>query len=193
MYNFTRRLRRRFIWRKYFNFWWGDQIYRLNTVVEYFWRYDWHLNRYFTPRSYKYTSSECRWGISVLVIIFLSVCVYGCVSIANFVKYFKETRYWHCWGNVRLRTLVLLCTASTWGDCSFFLSLHFYFLLFVFVCLSVHLSVCLSVCLSIYQSMCVCLCVSVLVCLSVCLCGCLYVCLYVLCIYVCCLYCHQCL
>ena len=48
------------------------------------------LHKDFRSRSYKYTSSECPWGISVLVIIFLSVCMYGCVSIANFVKYFKK-------------------------------------------------------------------------------------------------------
>ena len=95
------------------------------------------------------------------------MCVYDCVSIANFVKYLK-TRYWHYWDNVRLRTLFLLYTASTWGDCSFFLSLHFYFLLFVFVCLSIYLSVCVSVCLSLCLSMCLSVCLSV--CASVCWC-----------------------
>ena len=84
-----------------------------------------------------------------------------------------KTRYWHFGGNVRLRTLVLLFTASTWGDCSFFLYLHFYFLLFVFVCFSVHLLVCLCVCVCVCHSAClsmyvsVCLCVCVFVCLSV--------------------------
>ena len=70
-----------------------------------------------------------------------------------------KMHYWHYLGNVRLHTLVLLFTASTWGDCSFFFSLHFYFLLFVSVCLSVHLlvcvcvrvSVCLSLCLSVFM------------------------------------------
>ena len=114
-----------------------------------------------------------------------------------------KTRYWHYWGNVGLRTLVLLFTASTWGDCSFFLSLHFYFLLFVFVCLSVHLLVCVCVCVSVCLSVCfsaclsvflsMCLSVYVSLCLYVCPCECLSVCHYVLRIYVCCLYCHKCL
>ena len=123
------------------------------------------------------------------------MCVYGCVSIANFVKYLK-TRNWHYWDNVRLRTLVFLFPASTWGDCSFFLSLHFYFLLFVFVCLSVHLlvcvcvyvcvCVCLSVCLSVSLpvSRSVYLCVSLSMCLCDCMSVCASVCLYVIMYYV---------
>ena len=99
-----------------------------------------------------------------------------------------KARYWHYWGNVRLRTLVLLFTASTWCDCSFFLSLHFYFLLFVFVCLSVHLlvcvcvSVCFSACLSVY--LCVCLSMCLCVCMSVCARVCLYVIMYYVYMYV---------
>ena len=132
-----------------------------------------------------------------LVIIFLSVCVSTLLTLLNTLK----TRYWHYWGNVRLRTQVLLFAASTWGDCSLFLSLHFYFLLFVFVCLSAHLlvcvcvSVCLSVSLPVCLTVCLSMCMSVYVslCLYVCLCECLSVCHYVLCIYVCCLYCHKCL
>ena len=109
-----------------------------------------------------------------------------------------KTHYWHYWGNVRLRTLVLLFTASTWGDCSFFLSLHFYFLLFVFICLSVHLLVCLSVCVCVCMSVCLSVCLSVslpvcrsvypCVCLSMCLCVCMSVrasvCLYVIMYYI---------
>ena len=101
----------------------------------------------------------------------------------------KRARYWHYWGNERLRTLVLLFTASTWGDCSFFLSLHFYFLLFVFVCLSVHLLVCVCVCVCVCLSVCLFLCLSVCrsvylcVCLSMCLCVCMSVCASV-CLYV---------
>ena len=110
-----------------------------------------------------------------------------------------KTHYWHYCGNVRLRTLVLLVTALTWGDCSFFLSLHFYFLLFVFVCLSVHLFVCVSVCLSVCLSVCisiylsiylsiypsiyvsVCLCVSMFVCLSVRVSVCMSLCIMYIC------------
>ena len=80
----------------------------------------------------------------------------------------------------RLRTLVILFTASTWVDCSFSLPYTL-----TFFCL--YVSVCLSICMSIYVS--VCLCISVFVCL----CECLSVCLNVLCIYVYCLYCHKCL
>ena len=96
-----------------------------------------------------------------------------------------KTRYWHYLGNVRLHTLVLLFTASTWGDCSFSLSLHFYFLLFVFVCLSVHLLVCVCVCLSVCLSVSLPVCRSVYlcVCLSMCLCVCMSVCASV-CLYV---------
>ena len=74
----------------------------------------------------------------------------------------------------------------------FFLSLHFNFLLFVFVCLSVHLfvcvcvCVCLSVCLSACMSVCLSVCLSTIyicVCLSMCLCVCLSVCANV-CLYV---------
>ena len=105
-----------------------------------------------------------------------------------------KTRYWHYWGNVRLRTLVLLFTASTWSDCSFFLSLHFYFLLFVFVCLSVHLLVCVCVCVSVCLSvslpvcrsfyLCVCLSMCLCVCMSVCASVCLYVIMYYVYMYV---------
>ena len=99
-----------------------------------------------------------------------------------------KTRYWHYWGNVGLRTLVLLFTASTWGDCSFFLSLHFYFLLFVFVCLSVHLLVCVCVCVCLSVSLPVCRSFYLCVCLSMCLCVCMSVrvsvCLYVIMYYV---------
>ena len=111
--------------------------------------------------------------------------MYGCVSIANFVKYLKKTRYWHYWGNARLRTLVLLFTASTWGDCSFFpfptllLSLVC-ICLFVCppacLCVCVRLSVCLSACLSVY--LCVCLSMCICVCISVCASVCLYVIMY---------------
>ena len=94
-----------------------------------------------------------------------------------------KTRYWQYWGNVRLRTLVLLFTASTWGDCSFFLSLHFYFLLFVSVCLSVHLLVCVCVCVCLSVSLPVCRSVYLCVCLSMCLCVCMSVCASV-CLYV---------
>ena len=106
------------------------------------------------------------------------------LTLSNTLK----TRYWHYWGNVRLRTLVLLFTASTWGDCSFFLSLHFYFLLFVFVCLSVHLlvCVCVSVCLSVFLPVCrsVYLCICLSMCLCVCMSVCASVCLYVIMYYV---------
>ena len=101
-----------------------------------------------------------------------------------------KTRYWHYWGNVGLRTLVLLFTASTWGDCSFFLSLHSYFLLFVFVCLSVHLLVCVCVCVSVCLSVSLPVCRSfyLCVCQSMCLCVCMSVrasvCLYVIMYYV---------
>ena len=145
---------------------------------------------------WRHCNSE-PWSLSS----YLCACmvVSALLTLLNTLK----TRYWHYWGNVGLRTLVLLFTASTWGDCSFFLSLHFYFLLFVFVCLSVHLlvcvcvcvSVCLSVslpvCLSVFLSMC--LSVYVSLCLYVCPCECLTVCHNVLRIYVCCLYCHRCL
>ena len=100
-----------------------------------------------------------------------------------------KTRYWHYWGNVRLRTLVLLFTASTWGDCSFFpfptllLSLV---CICLFVCPSACLCVCLSVCLSV--SLPVCRSFYLCVCLSMCLCVCMSVrvsvCLYVIMYYV---------
>ena len=123
------------------------------------------------------------------------MCVYGCVSIANFVKYLKKrARYWHYWGNVRLRTLVLLFTASTWGDCSFFsfpyaftfsclyLSVCQSICLSLCVCVSVCLFLCLSVCRSVY--LCVCLSMCLCVCMSVCASVCLYVIMYYVYMYV---------
>ena len=102
-----------------------------------------------------------------------------------------KTRYWHYWGNVRLRTLVLLFTASTWGDCSYFpfpTLLHSLVCICLFVCPSVCLSVCvfLSVCLSACLSVCPSMCLSVYVslCLSVCASVCLYVFIYYVYIYV---------
>ena len=110
------------------------------------------------------------------------------LTLLNILK----TRYWHYWGNVGLRTLVLLFTASTWGDCSFF-SFPYTFTfscLYLSVCLSICLSVCVcvcaSVCLSACLSVCLSMCLSVYVslCLYVCLCECLSICHYVLCMYV---------
>ena len=76
----------------------------------------------------------------------------------------------------------------------FFLSLRFYFLLFVFVCLSVHLLVCVCVCLSVCLSvslpvcrsfyLCVCLSMCLCVCMSVCVSVCLYVIMYYVYMYV---------
>ena len=95
-----------------------------------------------------------------------------------------KTRYWHYWGNVRLRTLVLLFTASTWGACSFFpfpTLLHCLVCICLFVCPSACLCVCmrlsvsLPVCLSIYVSVCLCF---ICVCISVCASVCLYVIMY---------------
>ena len=97
------------------------------------------------------------------------MCVYGCVSIVNFVKYLKKRIF----GTI----------GATYDYAHWF----FYLLLphgktalfsfpytFTFSCL--YLSVCPSACL------CVCVCVSV--CLSVCLCVSVFVCLYVFMYYV---------
>ena len=101
-----------------------------------------------------------------------------------------KTRYWHYWGNVRLRTLVLLFTASTWGDCSFF-PFPTLLLSLVCICLFVCPSACLCVCLSVCLSVCslpVCRSFYLCVCLSMCLCVCMSVrvsvCLYVIMYYV---------
>ena len=110
---------------------------------------------------------------------YLCVCM-SLSALLTLLNTFKKACYWYCWGNVRLCKLVLIFTASTWGDCSFFLSLHFYFLLFVFVCLYVHLSVCLSV----YVSVGLCVFVYMSLSLSVCVCVCLYVCMYYVYMYV---------
>ena len=106
----------------------------------------------------------------------LELCACMVVSALLTLLNTLKTRYWHYWGNVRLRTLVLLFTALTWGDCSFFP----FPTLLIFSCL--YLSVCLSICFSLCVGVCVCVCVCV--CLSVCLSACLPVCLSV-CLSVC--------
>ena len=111
------------------------------------------------------------------------MCVYGCVSIANLIKYLKNALL-AILGQRTITHTGSLFTASTWGDCSFFLSLHFYFLLFVFVCLSVHLLVCVCVCVCLSVSLPVYLCVCLSMCLCVCPSFCASVCLYVFLYYV---------
>ena len=102
------------------------------------------------------------------------MCVYGCVSIAYFVKYLKK------------RVIDTFGTTYDYAHWFFYLLLQhgmtalFSFpYTFTFSCL--YLSVCLSICLSVCVCVCLSMCLSVYVslCLSVCLCECLSVCLYV--------------
>ena len=109
--------------------------------------------------------------------------MYGCVSDINFVKYFK---------NCVIGTVGTTYDYAHWFfylllqhgvTALFFLFLHIYFLLFVFVCLyapSVCPSVSPYVCLSIGLSVCLCCCMPmcICVCLSVSACVCLYVVMY---------------
>ena len=105
-----------------------------------------------------------------MVIIFLFVCVYGCVSIANFVKYFKNALL-ALFGQRTITHTGSFMYCFNMGSLLFF---PFPTLLLSFVC--IFLLVCPSVCLSVYLcvglSMCLC------VCLSVCACDCLYVFMY---------------
>ena len=136
------------------------------------------------------------------------MCVYGCVSIANFVKYLKKRV---------IGTIGATYDYAHWffylllqhGVTALFFPFHTLLLSLVCICLFVCpsaclcvctrasgcLSLCLSVCLSVCLIVCLSMCLSVYVslCLYVCLCKRLSVCHYVLCIYVCCLYCHKCL
>ena len=132
---------------------------------------------------WRHCNSE-PWSLSS----YLCACmvVSALLTLLNTLK----TRYWHYWGNVGLRTLVLLFTASTWGDCSFF---SFpYTLTFSCLYLSVCLSICLcvSVCLSVslpvcrFFYLCVCLSMSLCVCMSVRASVCLYVIMYYVYMYV---------
>ena len=123
-----------------------------------------------------------------LVIIFLPVCVYGCVSIANFVKYLKNA------------LLALLGQRRITHTCSFIYCFNMGWLLFfpfptlllslvcicLFFCPSACLCVCLCVCLSV--SLPVCRSFYLCVCLSMCLCVCMSVrasvCLYVIMYYI---------
>ena len=158
-------------------YWWlMFYMYHVTEWIKFDWRSDWHLYRQLTPRSYKYTSSECRWGISVLGIIFLSVCVYGCACMgACMVVSALLTLL-----NTKKHVIALFgqrkITHTGSFICCFFFSFPY---TFTFSCLYLSVgcsSVCLSVCL--YIKLCVCL----SMCLCVCLCVCLSICLYVLCI-----------
>ena len=106
---------------------------------------------------------------------------YGCVSIANFVKYLKK------------RVIGTIGATYDYAHWFFYLLLQHGVTalptLFTFSCL--YLSVCLSICLSVCVRLSVCLsaCLSVCVyvylcvCLSMCLCDCMSVCVSV-CLYV---------
>ena len=97
--------------------------------------------------------------------------MYGCVSIANFVKYLKK------------RVIGTIGATYDYAHWFFYLLLQYGVTalptLFTFSCL--YLSVCLSICLSVCVCVCVCVCASVClsvslsVCLSVCLSACLSV------------------
>ena len=116
------------------------------------------------------------------------MCAYGCVSIANFVKYLKKRVIGTIGATYDYAHWFFYLLLQHGVTALFFLSLHFNFLLFVFVCLSVHLlvcvcaSVCLSACLSVY--LCVCLSMCLCVCMSVCATVCLYVIMYYVYMYV---------
>ena len=121
------------------------------------------------------------------------MCVYGCVSIANFVKYLKNARvigtigetydYAHlsCYLLLQHGVTALFSFPYTFTFSCLYLSVCLSICLSVCVCVCVCLSVCLSVCFSACLSVCLSMCLSVYVflCLYVCLCECLSVCHYV--------------
>ena len=114
------------------------------------------------------------------------MCVYGCVSIANFVKYFKNA------------LLALLGQRTITHTGSFIYCFNMGLLLFfpfptlllslvcirLFVCPSVCVCVCVCVCACLPVCLSVCLCVCLSMCLCVCLSVCASVCLYVFMYYV---------
>ena len=119
------------------------------------------------------------------------MCVYGCVSIANFVKYLKKHvigtigttyDYAHWFFYLLLQhgvTALFPLPYNFTFSCLYLsvcLSICLSVCVCVCVCLSVCLSACLSVCLSVY--LCVCLSMCLCVCLSVCASVCLYVFMY---------------
>ena len=107
--------------------------------------------------------------------------MYGCVSIANFVKYFKirvidtvgatyDYAHWFFYLPLQLGMTALFSSPYTFSLSCLYLS----------DCLSICMSVCLPVCLSIHVS--VCLCVSVFVCLSVRVSVCMSLCIMYICV-----------
>ena len=118
------------------------------------------------------------------------MCVYGCVSIANFVKYLKNARvigtigatydYAHlsCYLLLQHGVTALFSFPYTFTFSCLYLSvcLSICLSLCVCVCLCVCLFLCLSVCRSVY--LCVCLSMCLCVCMSVCASACLYVIMY---------------
>ena len=116
------------------------------------------------------------------------MCVYVCVSIANFVKYLKNALLALLGQRTITRTgsyLLLQQRVTALFSCPYTFTFSCLYLsdclsicLSVCVCLSVCLSACLSVCLSMCQS------VYVSLCLSVCARVCLYVFMYYVYMYV---------
>ena len=122
------------------------------------------------------------------------MCVYGCVSIANFVKYLKNARvigtigatydcaHLSCYLLLQHGVTALFSFPYTFTFSCLYLSVCLSICLSLCVCLSVCLFLCLSVCRSVY--LCVCLSMCLCVCMSVCASVCLYVIMYYVYMYV---------
>ena len=109
------------------------------------------------------------------------MCVYGCVSDVNFVKYFKncvigtvgttyDYAHWFFYLLLQHGVTALFSFPYTFT----------FFCLYLSVCTPFRLSICQSICLSVYRSVCLSmwLYAYVYLCLSVSACVCLYVVMY---------------
>ena len=126
------------------------------------------------------------------------MCVYGCVNIANFVKYLKNARvigtigatydYAHlsCFLLLQHGVTARFSFPYTFTFSCLYLSVCLSICLSLCVCLCVCLSVCLFLCLSVCRSVYLCVCLSMCpcVCMSVCASVCLYVSMYYVYMYI---------